>query len=84
MHSDGLTYEGEWLQNQRHGYGCTTYPDGSKEEGKYKHNSLSNTTKRKNFSMKSNKIKIKVAHAVEQAQRAKETALQKSDMAMSR
>uniref|UniRef100_A0A8C3JTP9 Uncharacterized protein n=1 Tax=Calidris pygmaea TaxID=425635 RepID=A0A8C3JTP9_9CHAR len=32
--SSGLKYEGEWLDNLRHGYGCTTLPDGKKEEGK--------------------------------------------------
>uniref|UniRef100_A0A803VC38 Uncharacterized protein n=1 Tax=Ficedula albicollis TaxID=59894 RepID=A0A803VC38_FICAL len=36
--SSGLKYEGEWLDNLRHGYGCTTLPDGKKEEGKYRHN----------------------------------------------
>uniref|UniRef100_A0A803XLH0 Junctophilin 1 n=1 Tax=Meleagris gallopavo TaxID=9103 RepID=A0A803XLH0_MELGA len=38
--SSGLKYEGEWLDNLRHGYGCTTLPDGKKEEGKYRHNVL--------------------------------------------
>uniref|UniRef100_A0A8C5FQ13 Uncharacterized protein n=1 Tax=Gadus morhua TaxID=8049 RepID=A0A8C5FQ13_GADMO len=33
-------YEGEWLGNKRHGYGCTAFPDGTKEEGKYKQNVL--------------------------------------------
>uniref|UniRef100_A0A803YSL8 Junctophilin 1 n=1 Tax=Meleagris gallopavo TaxID=9103 RepID=A0A803YSL8_MELGA len=36
--SDGLKYEGEWANNKRHGYGCMTFPDGTKEEGKYKQN----------------------------------------------
>uniref|UniRef100_A0A7N5JRL3 Uncharacterized protein n=1 Tax=Ailuropoda melanoleuca TaxID=9646 RepID=A0A7N5JRL3_AILME len=30
--SSGLRYEGEWLDNLRHGYGCTTLPDGHREE----------------------------------------------------
>uniref|UniRef100_A0A8C0UI04 Uncharacterized protein n=1 Tax=Cyanistes caeruleus TaxID=156563 RepID=A0A8C0UI04_CYACU len=38
--SNGMKYEGEWLNNRRHGYGCTMFPDGTKEEGKYKNNIL--------------------------------------------
>uniref|UniRef100_A0A8C0AQ89 Uncharacterized protein n=1 Tax=Buteo japonicus TaxID=224669 RepID=A0A8C0AQ89_9AVES len=38
--SNGMKYEGEWLNNRRHGYGCTMFPDGTKEEGKYKNNVL--------------------------------------------
>uniref|UniRef100_A0A6I8PF28 Junctophilin 1 n=1 Tax=Ornithorhynchus anatinus TaxID=9258 RepID=A0A6I8PF28_ORNAN len=38
--SSGLRYEGEWLDNLRHGYGCTTLPDGRREEGKYRQNVL--------------------------------------------
>uniref|UniRef100_A0A3B4H7U5 Junctophilin 1b n=1 Tax=Pundamilia nyererei TaxID=303518 RepID=A0A3B4H7U5_9CICH len=38
--SNGMKYEGEWLNNKRHGYGCTIFPNGTKEEGKYKNNML--------------------------------------------
>ena len=82
--SNGLTYEGEWLNNQRHGYGVTTYPDGSKEEGKYKYNAITSGARRKNFAMKSNRIRTKVAHAIDRAQKAKETAIQKVDITSSR
>ena len=77
-------YEGQWLDNQRHGYGATTFPDGSKEEGKYKCNAICHGARRKNFPLKSNRIKTKVAQAVEQAKKAKETANQKADIAASR
>uniref|UniRef100_A0A8C8UP70 Uncharacterized protein n=1 Tax=Peromyscus maniculatus bairdii TaxID=230844 RepID=A0A8C8UP70_PERMB len=45
--SSGLRYEGEWLDNLRHGYGRTTLPDGHREEGKYRHNVLVKGTKRR-------------------------------------
>uniref|UniRef100_A0A3Q4GJD7 Uncharacterized protein n=1 Tax=Neolamprologus brichardi TaxID=32507 RepID=A0A3Q4GJD7_NEOBR len=38
--SNGMKYEGEWLNNKRHGYGCTIFPNGTKEEGKYKNNTV--------------------------------------------
>jgi len=78
--SDGLMYEGEWLDNQRHGYGTTTFPDGTKEEGKYKFNSITSGTRRKNFAIKSSRSRTKVLHAIEKAQKAKETATQKVEI----
>uniref|UniRef100_A0A8C2QVY1 Junctophilin 1 n=1 Tax=Capra hircus TaxID=9925 RepID=A0A8C2QVY1_CAPHI len=53
--SSGLRYEGEWLDNLRHGYGCTTLPDGRREEGKYRHNVLVKGTKRRVLPLKSSK-----------------------------
>ncbi|XP_072489763.1 junctophilin-2 isoform X2 [Notamacropus eugenii] len=82
--SSGLKYEGEWLDNLRHGYGCTTLPDGKKEEGKYRHNVLVKGMKKRVLPLKSTKIRQKVDHSVEGAQRAAAIARQKSEIAASR
>uniref|UniRef100_A0A2K5HW74 Junctophilin n=1 Tax=Colobus angolensis palliatus TaxID=336983 RepID=A0A2K5HW74_COLAP len=82
--SSGLRYEGEWLDNLRHGYGCTTLPDGHREEGKYRHNVLVKGTKRRMLQLKSNKVRQKVEHSVEGAQRAAAIARQKAEIAASR
>ncbi|KAB1262346.1 Junctophilin-2 [Camelus dromedarius] len=81
---DGLRYEGEWLDNLRHGYGCTTLPDGHREEGKYRHNVLVKGTKRRVLPLKSSKVRQKVEHGVEGAQRAAAIARQKAEIAASR
>ncbi|XP_049635152.1 junctophilin-2 [Suncus etruscus] len=82
--SSGLRYEGEWLDNLRHGYGCTTLPDGRREEGKYRHNALVKGTKRRVLQLKSTKVRQKVEHSVEGAQRAAAIARQKAEIAVSR
>ena len=82
--SSGLRYEGEWLDNLRHGYGCTTLPDGHREEGKYRHNVLVKGTKRRVLPLKSSKVRQKVEHSVEGAQRAAAIARQKAEIAASR
>uniref|UniRef100_F6YGX0 Junctophilin n=1 Tax=Equus caballus TaxID=9796 RepID=F6YGX0_HORSE len=82
--SSGLRYEGEWLDNLRHGYGCTTLPDGRREEGKYRHNVLVKGTKRRVLPLKSSKVRQKVEHGVEGAQRAAAIARQKAEIALSR
>ncbi|XP_063104365.1 junctophilin-2 [Cavia porcellus] len=82
--SSGLRYEGEWLDNLRHGYGCTTLPDGHREEGKYRHNVLVKATKRRVLPLKSSKVRQKVEHSVEGAQRAAAIARQKAEIAASR
>ena len=82
--SSGLRYEGEWLDNLRHGYGCTTLPDGRREEGKYRHNVLVKGTKRRVLPLKSSKVRQKVDHSVEGAQRAAAIARQKAEIAASR
>ncbi|XP_004687074.1 PREDICTED: junctophilin-2 [Condylura cristata] len=82
--SSGLRYEGEWLDNLRHGYGCTTLPDGRREEGKYRHNVLVKGTKRRVLPLKSSKVRQKVEHSVEGAQRAAAIARQKAEIAASR
>ncbi|XP_023406033.2 junctophilin-2 [Loxodonta africana] len=82
--SSGLRYEGEWLDNLRHGYGCTTLPDGHREEGKYRYNVLVKGTKRRVLPLKSNKVRQKVDHSVEGAQRAAAIARQKAEIAASR
>lgn len=33
---DGSSYTGEWLKNQRHGYGCMKWLDGSSYQGYWK------------------------------------------------
>ena len=33
--TDGKLYEGDWLDNNYHGYGIETWPDGAKYEGQY-------------------------------------------------
>ena len=83
--TDGFRYEGEWLNNQRCGYGRTTFPDSTQEEGKYKFNAIVSGGKKNNLiAIKLSKIKTKVSQAVDQAQKAKETAKQKADIASSR
>lgn len=82
--SSGLRYEGEWLDNLRHGYGCTTLPDGHREEGKYRHNVLVKGTKRRMLPLKSSKVRQKVEHSMEGAQRAAAIARQKAEIAASR
>ena len=82
--SSGLRYEGEWLDNLRHGYGCTTLPDGHREEGKYRHNVLVKGTKRRVLPLESSKVRQKVEHSVEGAQRAAAIARQKAEIAASR
>ncbi|XP_023391821.1 junctophilin-2 [Pteropus vampyrus] len=82
--SSGLRYEGEWLDNLRHGYGCTTLPDGHREEGKYRHNVLVKGTKRRVLPLKSSKVRQKVEHSMEGAQRAAAIARQKAEIAASR
>lgn len=82
--SSGLRYEGEWLDNLRHGYGRTTLPDGRREEGKYRHNALVKGTKRRVLQLKSTKVRQKVEHGVEGAQRAAAIARQKAEIAVSR
>uniref|UniRef100_A0A3B3YS93 Junctophilin 1b n=1 Tax=Poecilia mexicana TaxID=48701 RepID=A0A3B3YS93_9TELE len=47
--SNGMKYEGEWLNNKRHGYGCTVFPDSTKEEGKYKNNVLVRGIRKQTF-----------------------------------
>ncbi|KFW77785.1 Junctophilin-2, partial [Manacus vitellinus] len=73
-----------WLDNLRHGYGCTTLPDGKKEEGKYHHNVLVKGMKKRVIPLKSAKIRQKVDRSVEGAQRAAAIARQKSEIAASR
>ncbi|XP_006839343.1 PREDICTED: junctophilin-2 [Chrysochloris asiatica] len=82
--SSGLRYEGEWLDNLRHGYGCTTLPNGQREEGKYRHNVLVKGTKRRVLPLKNGKVRQKVEHSVEGAQRAAAIARQKAEIANSR
>ncbi|XP_012864186.1 junctophilin-2 [Echinops telfairi] len=82
--SSGLRYEGEWLDNLRHGYGCTTLPNGHREEGKYRHNVLVKGTKRRVLPLKNGKVRQKVEHSVEGAQRAAAIARQKAEIATSR
>uniref|UniRef100_A0A914NNJ0 Uncharacterized protein n=1 Tax=Meloidogyne incognita TaxID=6306 RepID=A0A914NNJ0_MELIC len=45
--SDGFRYAGEWLDNRKHGYGVTFFRDGTKEEGRYKHNVFVSSARRK-------------------------------------
>lgn len=78
-------YEGEWHNNKKHGYGITTFRDGSKEEGKYKCNILITSQKKKHlFLIRSAKFRERIEAAVSSAQRASKYALQKADIAVSR
>ena len=82
--SDGLRYEGEWVGDVRHGYGCTTFSDGRCEEGKYKHNVFVGSKKRGFLPVRVRKVREKVERAVEGANRASAIAKQKADIAESR
>lgn len=78
-------YEGEWHNNKKHGYGVTTFRDGTKEEGKYKYNVLVTSQKKKHlFLIRSAKFRERIDAAVSSAQRASKYALQKADIAVSR
>lgn len=85
--SNSLTirYEGEWHNNKKHGYGVTTFRDGTKEEGKYKYNVLITSQKKKHlFLIRSAKFRERIEAAVSSSQRASKYALQKADIAVSR
>lgn len=78
-------YEGEWCNNKKHGYGITTFRDGTQEEGKYKNNVLITSQKKKHlFLIRSRKFRERIEAAVSSAQRASKYALQKADIAVSR
>ncbi|XP_067834308.1 junctophilin-3-like [Heptranchias perlo] len=82
--SGGLSYEGGWLSNRRHGYGRTTFPDGGREEGKYRLNALVSGKVRNLIPLRRSKVREKVERAVESARRAAAIARQKEEMAESR
>lgn len=78
-------YEGEWHNNKKHGYGVTTFRDGTKEEGKYKYNVLITSQKKKHlFLIRSAKFRERIEAGVSSSQRASKYALQKADIAVSR
>lgn len=80
-----VRYEGEWHNNKKHGYGVTTFRDGTKEEGKYKCNVLITSQKKKHlFLIRSAKFRERIEAAVSSSQRASKYALQKADIAISR
>jgi junctophilin len=81
--TDGFKYEGLWLNNRRHGYGITTFKDGSREEGKYKHNQFC-AVKKSKLSIRSGKAKEKIENALKMARKAAEVAKQKAEIAMTR
>lgn len=84
--SDGLKYEGEWYNNKKNGYGVTSFRDGTKEEGKYRNNVLV-ADKRKTtrlFMIRSSKVREKVEIALNNANKAANTAQQKAEIAMAR
>lgn len=82
---DFVRYEGEWHNNKKHGYGITTFRDGTKEEGKYKCNLLITSQKKKHlFLIRSAKFRERIEASVSSAQRASKYALQKADIAVSR
>ena len=71
------------MNNRRHGYGVTTFKDGSKEEGKYKNNYFI-PYKKKKLMVRSKKVREKIDNAVKAAKKAAETARQKAEIAISR
>ena len=81
--TDGFKYEGEWLNNRRHGYGMTTFKDGTTEEGKYKNNHFI-PYKKKKLMVRSKKVREKIDNAIKAAKKAAETARQKAEIAISR
>ena len=84
--SDGLRYAGEWLDNKKHGYGITYFKDGTKEEGRYKHNVLVNSTRRKGglLFVRASKLRERVEIYAEHARRAADMAAQRVEIATSR
>lgn len=78
MRSDGLVYEGQWANDQRQGYGVTTFPQGQVFEGHYKLN-LFVGLKKQTLLPKKSKEKVQVARM--QANKAKKSALRISEHA---
>ncbi len=70
--SDGLTYEGQWANDQRHGYGVTSYSNGQVFEGYYKLNVFVGA-RRHTILPKGNKDKILMA--VVQSNKTKQAAM---------
>ena len=71
------------MNNRRHGYGMTTFKDGSKEEGKYKQNYFV-PTRKKNLIVRAGKTKEKIENALKAARKASEVAKQKAEIAITR
>jgi len=88
--SDGLRYEGEWLDDCKCGYGVTTFGGGPehaggwREEGKYRNNVLLSPSKKFLLPLRASKVREKIDAAVGAAVRAAQIAAQKSDIANSR
>uniref|UniRef100_A0A915N9M9 Junctophilin n=1 Tax=Meloidogyne javanica TaxID=6303 RepID=A0A915N9M9_MELJA len=83
--SDGLRYAGEWLDNRKHGYGVTFFRDGTKEEGRYKHNVLVSSARRKGILfVRSTKLRHRVEIYAEHARQAADMAGQRVEIATSR
>nr|CAD2129348.1 unnamed protein product [Meloidogyne enterolobii] len=83
--SDGLRYAGEWLDNRKHGYGVTFFRDGTKEEGRYKHNVLVSSARRKGILfVRSTKLRHRVEIYAEHARQAADMAAQRVEIATSR
>lgn len=79
------SYAGEWYQNKKNGYGVTTFPDGTTEEGKYKNNLLIVSSKKRiAFVLRPTKLKERIDSAVNAAKTAQQTAMKKADIAISR
>ena len=38
---NGAVYHGQWLGNEKHGYGVQNWPDGARYEGMWKNNKAS-------------------------------------------
>jgi len=38
---NGAVYQGQWLGNEKHGYGVQNWPDGARYEGMWKNNKAS-------------------------------------------
>uniref|UniRef100_A0A915LKH3 Uncharacterized protein n=1 Tax=Meloidogyne javanica TaxID=6303 RepID=A0A915LKH3_MELJA len=69
--SDGFRYAGEWLDNRKHGYGVTFFRDGTKEEGRYKHNVFVSSARRKGVLFaRSTKLRHRVEIYAEHARQA--------------
>jgi len=85
--SDGVRYEGEWLNNRKNGYGLTTLRSGARIEGKYRNNELvmlTTSAASSGLFKSTNKVADRVNFAVLEAERASNNAVQKVEIAMAR
>jgi len=76
---------GEWLNNQKNGYGVTTLRDGTRLAGRYRRNVLlSSTSDVKPFLMRGGRLREQVENATKEAEHAAKLAKDRAQIAQLR